>query len=213
MASLSLSGGEEEFGWRITGLGSAFNQANGYVEAGITKYQFTHSCSSISGVVDSVRAPASGGSTSTTRRWVGYDPGTYDFWGYTRVKDGTYWPAGSGTVTVESPAAQRPDDWDWSSVIQAGRPVRISAYEWNQFCNRINDFRLYVGLPEYGAFERAYSGDPITAEIVEHAVYAIRAMDPPVSPPRPGQGRPDAGEHFPGSDGLSQFNLTKEAQV
>ena len=88
MASLSLSGGEEEFGWRITGLGSAFNQANGYVEAGITKYQFTHSSSSISGVVDSVRAPASGGSTSTTRRWVGYDPGTYDFWGYTRVKDG-----------------------------------------------------------------------------------------------------------------------------
>lgn len=57
MASLSLSGGEEEFGWRITGLGSAFNQANGYVEAGITKYQFTHSSSSISGVVDSVRAP------------------------------------------------------------------------------------------------------------------------------------------------------------
>ena len=111
MASLSLSGGEEEFGWRITGLGSAFNQANGYVEAGITKYQFTHSSSSISGVVDSVRAPASGGSTSTTRRWVGYAPGTYDFWGYTRVKDGTYWPAGSGTVTVDSPAAQRPDDW------------------------------------------------------------------------------------------------------
>ena len=120
MASLSLSGGEEEFGWRITGLGSAFNQANGYVEAGITKYQFTHSSSSISGVVDSVRAPASGGSTSTARRWVGYDPGTYDFWGYTRVKDGTYWPAGSDTVTVDSPAAQRPDDWGWSSVIRAG---------------------------------------------------------------------------------------------
>ena len=47
MASLSLSGGEEEFGWRITGLGSAFNQANGYVEAGITKYQFTHSSLSL----------------------------------------------------------------------------------------------------------------------------------------------------------------------
>ena len=28
------------------------------------------------------------------------------------------------------------------------------------------------------------AGDPITAEIVEHAVYAIRAMDPPVSTPR-----------------------------
>lgn len=28
------------------------------------------------------------------------------------------------------------------------------------------------------------AGDPITAEIVEHAVYAIRAMNPPVSTPR-----------------------------
>ena len=98
MANLSLTGGEEEFGWRITGLGSAFNQANGYVEAGITRYQFTQSSHSISGVVDSVRAPSSGGSTSTTRRYVSYDPGTYDFWGYTLVQDGTYWPAGSSSA-------------------------------------------------------------------------------------------------------------------
>lgn len=184
MANLSLTGGEEEFGWRITGLGSAFNQANGYVEAGITRYQFTQSSHSISGVVDSVRAPSSGGSTSTTRRYVSYDPGTYDFWGYTLVQDGTYWPSGSDTVTVESPAAQRPDDWSWYSTVRAGQPIELSAYEWNAFCNRINDFRVYVGLPEYGAFERAYSGDPITADIVEQAVYAIRAMDPPTSTPR-----------------------------
>ena len=183
MANLSLTGGEEEFGWRITRLGSAFNQANGYVEAGITRYQFTQSSHSISGVVDSVRAPSSGGSTSTTRRYVSYDPGTYDFWGYTLVQDGTYWPAGSDTVTVESPAAQRPDDWSWYSTVRAGQPIELSAYEWNAFCNRINDFRVYVGLPEYGAFERVYSGDPISASIVRHAVWAIDAMDPPTNTP------------------------------
>ena len=184
MANLSLTDGEEEFGWRITGLSSEFGQNNGYLQAGITRYQFTQSSPSISGVVDSVSAPATGSSTSTSRRWVSYDPGTYDFWGFTQIQDGTYWPAGSATVTVESTAPERPDDWAWSSVIRAGRPIQISAYEWNNFCNRINDFRLYVGPPEYGAFQRVYSGDQIAASIVEDAVYAIRAMDPPVSTPR-----------------------------
>ena len=84
MASLSLSGGEEEFGWRITGLGSAFNQANGYVEAGITKYQFTHSSSSISGVVDSagprlrglhLHNPAVGGLRPRYLRFLGLHAG------------------------------------------------------------------------------------------------------------------------------------------
>lgn len=197
MANLSLTGGEEEFGWRITGLSSAFNQANGYVEAGITRYQLTQASAHISGIVDSVRAPSSGGSTSTSRRYVNWDPGTYDFWGYTLVQDGTYWPAGAGTVTVEGAAAQRPDDWSWYSAVRAGRPILLSAYEWNAFCNRINDFRVYSGLPEYGDFERMYSGDPISAGVVRHAVWAISAMDPPYKPPAsPGSGDPITASFF-----------------
>ena len=191
MARLTLTSGEEEFGWQITNFDYPFTQASGYVEAGITRNQFTQSSTSITGVVDRVKAPASGSSTSTKRRWVSYKPGTYDFWGYALADNGIYWPAGSDTVTVDSLAAQRPDDWDWLSVIRAGRPIKLSAYEWNQFCNRINDFRTYVGLPEYGAFERAYSGDPITAAMVADAVFAVRAMNPPTAPPRsPSRGDP-----------------------
>lgn len=100
MASLILTGGENQFSWRITGLSGAFNQAE-YIQAGITMYQFTQGgVTSISGVVDSVSAPYSGSSTSTTTSYVSYDPGTYTFWGFTQVQDGTYWPAGSATVTV-----------------------------------------------------------------------------------------------------------------
>lgn len=191
MATLSLSGGEEQFSWRITGLSSAFGQNNGYILAGITRNQFTAGgVSSITGVVDTISAPATGTSSSTTRRTVSYPPGTYDLWGFTRIKDGTYWPAGSGTVTVESAAAVRPDDWDWYSDIQSGLAIRLSAYEWNAFCNRINDFREYTGLPAYGAFVRADPGDAISANICKHAVWAIQAMNPPTSAPE----TPTAGD-------------------
>lgn len=104
MASLILSGGENQFSWRITGLSAAFNQS-GFIRAGITMYQFTQGgVSSISGIIDSIYAPSSGAATSTTTRYVSYEPGTYTFWGFTQVQSGSYWPVGSATVTITAPA-------------------------------------------------------------------------------------------------------------
>lgn len=80
--------------------------------------------------------------------------------------------------------------WAWWSVIAQGEPIGISAGEWNSFCGRINEVRERDGYPRYGAFETAYSGSPILASIMNHAVWAIRAMNPPIAPPRevsPGQ--------------------------
>ena len=57
-----------------------------------------------------------------------------------------------------------------------GAPINLSANEWNAFCERINEFRVYCGLPEYGAFIRVYSGNEISAKIVNHAAWAIEAM-------------------------------------
>ena len=100
MPSLILRGYENQFSWQITGLSGAFNQS-AYIQAGITIYQFTvGGTTSISGVIDSVSAPYSGSSTSTTTRYVSYEPGTYTFWAFTQVQDGRYWPAGSATVTI-----------------------------------------------------------------------------------------------------------------
>lgn len=110
MASLYLVGGEELFKWQIQGLGAAFNQANGYVAAGLTVYTFTQSTTSFShsGDVATISAPSSGGSTSTTLQTVYW--GDMDnplelnvptkLYAWVLTSDGTYHPAGSGTVTV-----------------------------------------------------------------------------------------------------------------
>ena len=181
MASLSLTGGQEEFSWRITGLSSGFSQANGYVEAGITEYPFTQAATQIYGIVDSVSAPATGSSTSTTRRYVSYAPGTYTFWAYTLAQNGTYYPAGCASVTV-SGGAERPADWSWWSSIYSGAPIQITASEYNAFTERINEFRAYCGLSDY-SFTRASSGGTIRASMVGQCCDAISDMDPPSSPP------------------------------
>lgn len=69
----------------------------------------------------------------------------------------------------------RPSNWQWWSAIYSGGPVRISAGEWNAFCDRINKFRDYDGLPNY-RFSYVRSGDNISASIVNEAVDAIGSI-------------------------------------
>lgn len=78
-------------------------------------------------------------------------------------------------TTLSEPSIQRPYDWEWWRVFQSGNPVLISATQWNLFCDRINQFREYVGLSSYN-FYTASSGDEISAWIVNEAVDAISDM-------------------------------------
>lgn len=41
----------------------------------------------------------------------------------------------------------RPNNWAWTSIVVSGVAIKISAQEWNSFCDRINEFRVYKGLP------------------------------------------------------------------
>lgn len=115
MATLVLNGFVGYFNWQITGLSSAFNTTEGYVEAGITTYQFTvGGVTSISGIVMTTAAGSTRTLTSTPVVTVSpYTPGTYTFWGFTKIQDGTYWPAGSATVTVT--AAEEDPTWTLST--------------------------------------------------------------------------------------------------
>lgn len=81
---------------------------------------------------------------------------------------------GSGKTTTT--ASNRPSKWYWWSTIAAGEPINISASEWNSFCDNINEVREYMGYPSYGAFTTVRSGTTISAQIVNHAVWAIGAM-------------------------------------
>jgi hypothetical protein len=162
MATLLLSGGEEEFAWKITGLSSIFKTAN-YTEAGITRSTFTvGGVTSISGIVDSISATSSGTNTYTPLQFVNYSPGTYTFYGYVLVPAGTYWPAGSATVTITAPAPVIVvDAWSWSVsngsattsqtstaysvALNHGVTSNFSYLVWNDMIDKINEVVVAAG--------------------------------------------------------------------
>ena len=69
----------------------------------------------------------------------------------------------------------RPTNWSWSSTIEKGKPIKITAVEWNDFCTRINKFRTYKGLTAYN-FTTVSNGTPISATIVNQAHTAINGI-------------------------------------
>ncbi|MDR0957926.1 MAG: hypothetical protein LBM16_01790 [Clostridiales bacterium] len=68
--------------------------------------------------------------------------------------------------------SNRPENWNWVSVISVGEPIRLTAVEWNDFCSRINEFRNYSGLAQY-SFLAVHQGDKITAAATNQALSAI----------------------------------------
>jgi hypothetical protein len=88
--------------------------------------------------------------------------------------------------TVEQ--SLRPNNWYWSYNIVSGGDVYntimsgntiyayiIPATEWNNFTNRINQFRTYKGLSNY-SFTSVSSDNNFTHTIINQAVTAINAM-------------------------------------
>lgn len=66
----------------------------------------------------------------------------------------------------------RPVNWTWSTPKVSRQQVNITAVEWNAFCTRINEFRLYRGLTAY-SFTTVSRGQQITASIVNQAWTAL----------------------------------------
>lgn len=89
---------------------------------------------------------------------------------------------GLKTFTTES---ARPDNWVWTTSFYKGKklPVHttnhtyeiLPATEWTSFQNRINEFREYTGLPQYG-FTNVSRGTHFDNTIWNEAVYAICNM-------------------------------------
>ena len=69
----------------------------------------------------------------------------------------------------------RPTNWSWLSTIEKGKPIMITAVEWNDFCTCINKFRTYKGLTTYN-FTTVSNGTPISATIVNQAHTAINSI-------------------------------------
>ena len=173
MPSLVLTSLVEGFAWQVTGLSSVFSSEN-YTEIGITTAPVQSGATSLSGsIVSRVRpSPSTSGGYATPEIAVGYSPGTYTFYAYALVPAGSYWPAGSGTVVVQRYTPVRPSNWEWWSTVQSGKPVNISANEWLVFCGRIDEFRRYAGLGDYG-FTGVGSNWPFRAIYFNQALDAI----------------------------------------
>lgn len=135
-------------------------------------------------VVNTVNDPFSGvvgtsypyaGNTSTVAYGTvsGLASGTtYTLYAFAKALDGNYYSAGSATITTIS---NRPASWSWYSSKISGGNFSLTASEWNDFTARINQFRTYKGLGNYG-FSTAYSGNPFYAYMFNEARNAISSM-------------------------------------
>lgn len=112
--------------------------------------------------------------TVLTHTFYGLTPNTPYTFNYYGVNSGGTGPYASGVTGTTLSA--RPENWSWWSAVGSNQNISLSAGEWNAFCVRINEFREYKGLAQYGAFVTARPGTNISASIVNHAVWAIGAM-------------------------------------
>lgn len=110
-------------------------------------------------------------SSTATRTYSGLNPNTtYKFYMYQNGTQIDYYPFKTLAASVS-----RPSDWAWYSAIVSGGAVGLSALEWNDFCARINEFRVYAGLSEY-SFTVVSKGTAISASICNQARTAISAI-------------------------------------
>ena len=115
--------------------------------------------------------------TTLTKTFSGLKPNTVY---YADVQlNQSLWLGGSsitdGKRFVTLAENTRPTNWSWSSTIEKGKPIKITAVEWNNFCTRINKFRTYKGLTTYN-FTTVSKGTPISAIIVNQARTAINGI-------------------------------------
>jgi hypothetical protein len=78
-------------------------------------------------------------------------------------------------ITCET--TNRPEDWEWDTLdeMSSEHEITLTALEWNNFCDRINEFREYCGLSDY-SFTIVKSGDYIEADHVNKVVAALADM-------------------------------------
>ncbi|MGO4887058.1 fibronectin type III domain-containing protein [Anaerobacillus sp. MEB173] len=71
---------------------------------------------------------------------------TYTVWVRAYDGAGNYTDSSSKTITTLS---GRPSNWAWSTSKTSGGNFNLTATEWNNFQNRINEFRKWKSLSEY----------------------------------------------------------------
>lgn len=69
--------------------------------------------------------------------------------------------------------ATRPTNWEWYSPKTQGGTFNLTVAEWNAFCRKINEFRLYKGFKDPYPFTVVYAGNNILASQINEAIDAM----------------------------------------
>lgn len=88
-----------------------------------------------------------------------------------------------GDAITITPSTGRPANWEWTTDISPTSYVPmdsegfhpVTATEWNNFTNRINEFRTYTGYSNY-SFTSVSKGQAFTPSIYNQAVEAIKGI-------------------------------------
>ncbi len=117
----------------------------------------------------------------------------------------------SYTSTRDLEIRVRPNNWSWSSNVSSGEDFNISASEWNNFTDRIDEFRQYKGLAD-GTYSEAHVDGDFYAYQFNQAVNEISDMNPPTSPPSTKVGVSDVSNPKDADDILaSDLNQLKDS--
>jgi len=84
---------------------------------------------------------------------------------------------GSGSQSyVVKTAGARPSNFSgWGITVAAGQPCAITAAKWNEFTAKINAFRVYKGLSNYG-FTTAVPGNDIYAWMANQLISGMTGL-------------------------------------
>lgn len=102
----------------------------------------------------------------------------------------------AGTKKFTTGGKSRPADWSWWSAVAAGKPVNISADEWNAFYDRIDAFRIYAGQGAWGLYKPVSKGTVISAAIVNEVRAAIGPITTAARPKYINPGDPITADYF-----------------
>jgi len=81
-----------------------------------------------------------------------------------------------------STTGARPDDFSWHTPKVQGSPAIVTALEWNDFTDRINQFRTYKGLVTI-TFPIEIQGGEVRADRFNQVIVAISDMGYSIPPP------------------------------
>lgn len=158
------------------------------------KYYIKYSCSNgDSRQTDTFTMSSGGTMTTETAKFEDLSPGTaYKFAARMYLSDGTLVATASSlTLTTTGTANSRPSNWSWTSTISKGSAIAVTAIEWQNFIDRIEEFASYKKVTQKDGYSTYLSnatsgvskGSAMKASQANGARNLIDLMNPDTSVP------------------------------